>query len=149
MSNQKSPEVKIKIRQTSNLDLIKKLDSRCFPADDPYPPEGAIWWVAYAGDFPVAFAGLKYLEPYEEGIGYLCRVGVLPAYRGHGLQRRFLQLREKKAIKLGIETIITYTVPENFPSINSLIRGGFMFYDPDYAWAGKSGKDAFYFIKQL
>ena len=141
-------KVTINIKQTKNSKLIRSLDNRCFPSDDPYPPEGAIWWLVTCGEFPVGFAGLKVL-PNEPTVGFLCRAGVLYSYRGNKLQQKLLKVREKMAIKLGLKQLITYTSSVNYASISSLIKQGYKFYSPENPWAGKEGKDAFYFIKDL
>lgn len=65
---------------------------------------------------------------------YLSRVGVLEPYRGQGLQRRLITVRERKAKSLGKTVSITDTT-FNVPSANSLIRSGYLLYKPDFPWA--------------
>ena len=113
--------------------VVASMDSECFPSDDPYPIEGAYWWIAEEDGQPVAFAGLKLLD---EGFGFLCRAGVLPAGRGRGLQRRLIRARMSYARRIGIRSLCTYTVPDNPVSSNNLIRCGFQLYRPPALWAG-------------
>jgi GNAT superfamily N-acetyltransferase len=91
------------------------------------------WWLAWSGKTPVGFAGLR-LAAATPGTAYLNRSGVLLAHRGHGLQQRFIRLRERKAIKLGLNRMISDTSANN-PSANSLIREGYQLFDPDWKWA--------------
>lgn len=100
----------------------------------PDLPRG-YWWLVYAPDaaLPVAFCGLTEALA-TPGTGYLKRAGVLRAYRGQGLQRRLITVREKKARKLGLDTMITDTT-DNPPSANSLIHAGYRVFEPAYRWA--------------
>lgn len=107
-------------------DSIRRLDRRCFPADDPVVLTGAWWWVAYDGATPVGYAGLK----PEGGDRYsLVRVGVLAAYRGCGLGRRLLKVRMALARRLSKHGVLkTYVWANNPESANNLIRQGFRVY---------------------
>jgi len=129
---------KIKIRRTEDLDTVAKIDGLCFDPLYDYPAhtEGCIWWLAYDGDKPIAFAGLKRLVE-NEGLAYMCRVGVLKEYRGQGLQQRLIHARVNWCRRQkGIYGVITYTIPSNVASSNNLIKCGFKLYRPDYKWEG-------------
>lgn len=94
------------------------------------------WWLVYEGDTrtnPMAFCGLTHAVA-TPGAGYLKRAGVLKAFRGQGLQRRLITVREKKARRLGLDTMLTDTT-DNPPSANSLIRAGYRIFEPHYRWA--------------
>jgi GNAT superfamily N-acetyltransferase len=106
------------------------------------------WWLAYAKldwvttkDWsglpstyePIAFCGLTHALS-TPGTGYLKRAGVLKAYRGQGLQRKLITVRERKARKLGLDTMVTDTT-DNPPSANSLIKAGYRIFEPAYRWA--------------
>lgn len=93
------------------------------------------WWIAYHDREPVGFAGIT-PSTIGPGVGYLKRAGVLPAHRGHGLQRRLLKVRERKARELGWASIITDTT-DNVPSANNLIRAGYRLFEPQ-PWAFRS-----------
>lgn len=91
-------------------------------------------WLVYSGSSgPVAFALLCRSSTAPNG-GYLSRVGVLEPYRGNGLQKRLIQVRERKARSLGWTVLVTDTTG-NIPSSNSLIRAGYTLYQPDFPWA--------------
>lgn len=113
------------------------LDSECFPEDAPVDTAGTTWWVVrLTGVGPVAFAGIRYWP--ADDCGYLCRAGVIPGHRGHGLQRRLIRARLRYAAKQGWSACYTYTVPDNLASANSLIRAGFKLWRPIRPWGGKS-----------
>lgn len=116
----------------------------CFPSDAPYVPEKGWWWLAKEGDTLAGFAGLTPSARWAD-TGYLARAGVLPAYRGHGLQKRLIRVRLAKARKLGFKWVITDT-RLNPASANSLIACGFRMYQPSDPW---SFKDACYWRIKL
>lgn len=101
--------------------------------------ERGYWWLvhdrtdAWSSPDPVAFCGFTHAL-HTPGAGYLKRVGVLKAYRGQGLQRRLITVRERKARTLGLVTMLTDTT-ENPPSANSLISAGYKTFEPAYRWA--------------
>lgn len=111
------------------------------PLVRPDLPRG-YWWLVYhpqpgymEDHHPIGFCGLTHALA-TEGSGYLKRAGVLKAYRGHGLQRKLITVREKKARKLGLTTMLTDTT-DNPPSANSLIAAGYKIFEPAYRWAFK------------
>ena len=108
--------------------LLLYLQKKCLPADEPYDTDFGWWWIIYEKDKPVGFAGLVRSSQWID-TGYLCRSGVLPAYRGLGLQKRLIGVRIKKARSLGYNWLISDT-NENPPSSNSLINQGFKLYEP-------------------
>lgn len=91
------------------------------------------WWLAYH-DFktPVGFAGI--VKVPHENLGYLKRAGVIPSFRGQGLQRRFIRVREIRARKNGWARVVTDTT-SNVASANSLIGAGYRLYSPAHPWA--------------
>lgn len=137
--------VQVRIRSVDGLeeaDSLEYMQLACLPTDVLYPTNYGFWWIAYDGSDHVAFAGLKVL-PYDTG--YLCRSGVMPKYRGLGLQARLIRARQIKARSVGLTTIVTDT---NFnpASANSLIRCGFKTYIPSEPW---SFSTAIYWKKTL
>lgn len=101
------------------------------------------WWLVWDADIPsiykpapVAFCGLV-PAVNTPGAGYLKRAGVLPAFRGHGLQGKLIRVRETKARRLGLTTMLTDT-KDNPASANSLIRAGYKIFEPAYRWAFQS-----------
>lgn len=122
------------------------------PLVRPDLPRG-YWWLAYdkaqwanysTPANPVAFCGLTHALS-TPGTGYLKRAGVLKAYRGQGLQKRLITVRERKARKLGLDTMVTDTT-DNPASSNSLIGAGYRLFEPAYRWAFKN---SLYWRKQL
>jgi GNAT superfamily N-acetyltransferase len=110
------------------------------PKVRPDLPRG-YWWLVYCTSYPVehdprgpvGFCGLTHALA-TPGTGYLKRAGVLKAYRGHGLQRKLITVRERKARKLGLTTMVTDTTG-NPPSANSLIKAGYRIFEPRDKWA--------------
>lgn len=126
-----------------DFSLIRSLDRQCFPEDSP-PRGDGWWWVVWAEDLPVAYAGLVRSRQYPD-VGYLCRAGVAESHRGRGLQRRLIRVRLKKAKQLGMVAVVTDT-RQNPASANNLIHCGFRIYQPSNPW---SFKDAIYWAKWL
>jgi len=113
--------------------LLCTLQTSCLPGDTVYEPTHGWWYVAYSqGMVPVGFAGIVPSIRWSD-CGYLCRAGVLPTHRGHGLQKKFIRARVKKARQLGWSWVITDTY-DNPASANSLIPVGFRMFDPTKPW---------------
>jgi len=124
---------KVDIRNPAMVSLLIYLQKQILPADVPYKPDRGHWWVAYAEDGkPVAFAGLVRSIKWSD-TGYLCRAGVLDQFTGHGLQKRLISVRIRKAKELGWNWLITDTT-NNPASSNSLINCGFKIYKPGQPW---------------
>jgi GNAT superfamily N-acetyltransferase len=136
----------IRIRRVADYRAAAAMDLLLFPGDDPIDdPDSHIWFVGFEAGKPVCYASLKLLP--NESSAFLSRCGVLRSHRGQGLQKRLLRARERAAKAEGCTGhLITYTVPENAPSINSLTSCGFKAYIPPYNWAGD---DVVYFRKKL
>jgi GNAT superfamily N-acetyltransferase len=115
-------------------DTLRDLHTLCFGTRAPQvkPQDEGYWWITRLGDEPVAFCGMLASKQWA-ATGYLHRVGVLPAHRGKGLQQRLIAVREAHARKLGWTHTITDTT-ENTPSSNSLIRRGYVLYEPAKPW---------------
>lgn len=125
-------------------ETIHELQRETLPLDVPIQTEFGHWWLVFHDGKPVAFAGL---DPYTQtpNVGYLCRAGVLPAHRGHGLQRRLIRVRERKARVLGWRVLVTDTIT-NPHSANNLIACGFRLWEPPKPWANNG---AIYWRKEL
>jgi ribosomal protein S18 acetylase RimI-like enzyme len=98
------------------LDLSLGLGRECPPSAD------TDWWGAWDGSELVGYAGGRLIDT---GAYYLSRAGVVPEYRGRGLQKRLIRVRVARARKLGAPRVVTYTNPINAASNNSLIACGF------------------------
>ena len=137
----------IAIRRADEEDWedILEADAVCLPDDARPALEGAAWWVAENehGDL-AGYAGAKLCKD-SPGCVYLCRAGVLPAFRGHQLQRRLVRARERWARAAGNAYIVTDTY-RNPASANTLIACGFKMYQPAVPW---SYPDACYWWRSL
>jgi GNAT superfamily N-acetyltransferase len=117
-------------------DILRELHEAVFLDSAPQiDPERGHWWLAYAIDERRELAGFCGLTPTfaDPAIGYLKRAGVLRPHRGQGLQRRFVRVREAKARRLGMHSIITDT-SDNPSSANNLISCGYRMYSPEHPW---------------
>jgi GNAT superfamily N-acetyltransferase len=101
-------------------------------------PEEGEWWIAYDGDprehVVVGFGGCRTARGDEKAL-YLCRAGVVPAYRGLGIQRKLIKERERFARAHGYERVITDCTSDNIASANTLIKTGFKLWKPPHPWA--------------
>jgi RimJ/RimL family protein N-acetyltransferase len=142
----------LRVRKCRDLELIERLDKQIFGEDSEtacagkYDSPKCTWWVAWDGEEPAGFAGLRTFSEAGEQHGYLNRAGVVKAYRGQGLQKALIRVRASEARRLGLTMIVTYTERYNYPSANSLARCGFQLYTPKGPWGLK---DALYFRKIL
>lgn len=135
---------RVDVRNTIVQQAITAMDRECFPADAKLVPSDGQWWVAFNGKEEAGFAGIS-LAVSQYNSGYLCRAGVLPRFRGHGLQARLIRLRLKYAKSQGWSRVITDT-HANPVSSNNLIRCGFRLYTPTYPW---SFANALYWTKNV
>jgi GNAT superfamily N-acetyltransferase len=126
-------------RDDVTRDVIFRGEMSCFPADTPYVlKSNHAVWLAHAppnslGD---TLAGYAAMVEHGPAAGFLARCGVLPAYRGQGLQRRLIRARVAHARRIGLKTVYTYTIIRNPASSNNLIKSGFALYRPEWRWAG-------------
>ncbi len=109
---------------------IRRMDALCFPVDEPPIIAGAEWWIGWDGATAAAYCAWKAVEHDGVTVGFHYRVGVMPDYRGHGLQRRMLRLREAKMREQGLRAAVTYTDADSAASMRSLIAEGYRPYAP-------------------
>lgn len=128
----------------SDREDILEADRVCLPHD--YPPEwdGAVWWVLEDGGRVAAYCAARPSESTPGGV-YLCRAGVLPEYRGRGLQRRLVRVRERWARAHGYTACVTDTY-RNPASSNNLIACGYRLWTPKQPWSYAS---ACYWFRRL
>lgn len=120
---------KANTRDQLTVSLLIRMQRECLPGDAPLMPQAGLWWIAYSHDgYPAAFASMKPSARWEK-TGYLSRSGVLPSFRGNGIQKRMIRVRLKTAKKLGWHWVLSDT-SENPESSNSLISCGFKMYEP-------------------
>ena len=102
------------------------------------------WWIASEDGKEAGFIGYVPSTHYAK-TAYFYRVGVLPKYRGMGLQRRMMLVMERHARLMQYRAIVTDTM-ENIPSANNIIACGYKLFAPAEPW-GHAG--ALYWRKQL
>jgi GNAT superfamily N-acetyltransferase len=110
----------------------------------PVPSHEGHWWVVYHAGSLVGFAGMKKSESTPNA-GYFQRSGVMKDHRGHGLQRRLISARERKARKLGFTQLVTDTT-DNFYSARNIKRAAFEEFTPLVPWGSK---ETIYWRKRL
>lgn len=116
----------------NNRLVITKLQRLCLPDDEPYFPDRGWWWFGLDKEQTIAFCLLTPSSRWSDTV-YLARSGVLPAWRGQGLQKRMINLREKFARTKGYRWVVSDTT-DNLPSANSLISRGYKLYSPRSPW---------------
>jgi GNAT superfamily N-acetyltransferase len=127
--------VKFKRLKTIDSDAKAKLvllQTVCLPLDEVVFPRDGIWWIGHDNSQPVAFCLLAPSKQWKD-TAYLARSGVLQNWRGKGLQKKMILLRERHARKLGYTWIVSDTT-DNPPSANSLARKGYQMFEPTKPW---------------
>jgi GNAT superfamily N-acetyltransferase len=134
------------IRKVDSLDVltlkaVESMHAQLFPEstwDGARVPANSELWVAFdvSGAKPreAAFACMRPALSTPLG-GHLYSAGVLPRYRGHGLQKRLIRKRIAAARARGWTCLVTETIYDNCPSANSLIACGFRQFKPERAWS--------------
>lgn len=124
--------------------VMKELDKICFPTDFPADTSYGVWWLAWDGDKAAGYAAIN--PPLEGVRPYLSRAGVLPEYRGQGIQKRLIRARLAYARKQGWREVVTDTSKDNVMSSNNLIGCGFRLFRPEVPWSFESG---LYWVRKL
>jgi len=109
---------------------ILPMDGVCFPLDEPPTIVGAQWFIGWDRETPVAYCAWKAVGHDGVAVGFHYRAGVLPEYRGHGLQRQMLRLRETRMREQGLAVAVTYTDADGAASMRNLIAEGYRPYVP-------------------
>jgi GNAT superfamily N-acetyltransferase len=126
------PRVLVRAAKPEEIDDLEELDKATLPECPPSLETD--WWGAWCGGELVGYAGGQLTA--DGTAYYLSRSGVLPAFRGRGIQKRLIRVRLKYAATLGLEWAVTYTATYNPASANALIACGFRAFLPAYQWAG-------------
>lgn len=121
----------IRIRQTTDTTVIRRLRAATMPGTAALTADeldNATWWIATSNSSyhrsPIAYGGLCLRGDDLE----LLSSGVLPAYRGRGIQTRLIRARLRYARACGYTRIQTYAAINNIPSQRALIKCGFQPY---------------------
>lgn len=125
--------------------LLAGLQKSVLPDDHPANTGLGWWWVIEVDNKPAGYCGMHPSMQWSD-TGYLCRAGVLEQFRGNGLQRKMISLRERAARRVGFKWLISDTARWNLASANSLAGSGFKLFTPSRPW---SFKDALYWRKQV
>ncbi len=129
--------MKFKIRWTHRIDTVYQLHDIIFPGDELPELENAIHWVVYdENDTPVGFTILRELSGLNKGSYFLSRAGIIKRCRGKGIHRRLVKVRENYVKNDGGGTLVTYVAYSNPSSYCSLIRSGYLVYEPDCKYVG-------------
>lgn len=131
-------------RDQKTASALLWLQLEVLPSDAPLDPSQGHWWIGYDNGAPVAFCCVQQSVRWSD-CGYLSRAGVIRAYRGSGLQRRLIRVRERKARDLGWNWLVSDTY-RNPASANTLIACGYRTFLPSKPW-GFDG--AVYWRKKL
>jgi GNAT superfamily N-acetyltransferase len=133
-----SPIVRVRPVDGSDIEIAEQIHAMhmaCFSYDiEQRSLDHGHWWVGYEDDEPVCFAGLWPSKIWPDKAGYLVRAAVMPEWRGIGLQRRLVRVRERKARSLRMSFLVSDTC-DNPPSSNNLISCGFRMFEPPKRWA--------------
>ena len=128
-------ESRIRKANTTKLairSLLKDMQLETLPSDTVYDVTKGHWWILYVDYEPAGYCGLVPSKQWQD-TGYFCRAGIREAYRVHGLQRKLIKTRIRKARELGYNWLITDT-NDNPASANNLIACGFRMITPSKPW---------------
>lgn len=101
---------------------LRWLDAEIFPLDLPSEIGTANWFLGWDNDNAVAFCGWKPYMLDTELVGFHYRAGVLSDYRGLGLQRKMVALREDEMRRSNLKIAVTYTETYSAASMINLIN---------------------------
>lgn len=130
----------IRFAEASGLDAerwIRWMDGEVFPDDKPVTFHGSRWFIGWHGETPACYAAWRPHYPtvdlnplhLPKPLGFLYRAGVMPLYRGKGLQAKLIGVREVDMRIAGVEVAATYTNPDSAASMRSLIACGYRPYE--------------------
>jgi hypothetical protein len=115
------------------IDLLTDLHRTTFLGSAPLPEfDVGHWWIASRRQTPVGFAGIV-PAVVMPGCGYFCRVGVVRAHCGQGLQLRLMRVMEWRARRSGWHSVVSDTT-RNVVSANNFIRAGYRLFEPKSPW---------------
>lgn len=137
---------KFRLKRTHDMELIDYLHKLIFPSDELYKTENkAYYWIVYDQDLKIP-AGFCIGTDIGDNTMFLARAGLLDFACGNGLHKRMMRVLEKLARKIGIKTILTYTVLSNIRSSHNLQKYKYMLYAPEYNYVGNN---CLYWRKEL
>lgn len=105
-----------------------------FPAlQDRHLVNGFWWFVDHLVFGTIGFAGMVPFEPFPR-VGYLKRAYIAPDNRGHGLQRRLIEVRIEKARMLGWTQLVSDCHHDNVHAARNFAAAGFEQCRPEQPW---------------
>jgi len=124
--------------QPSSVETIHRMHRECFPDREVWwpGPDGTAWFIVFDGAEPAAFCALS-PGPLPATGAHTCwmsRAGVLPRWRGDGLQSRMIAHRETVALAHGWTTVVTNVNRDNPHSMNNFIDAGYRPFWPAQPW---------------
>lgn len=127
--------VPVDTEKTAGCAELMAVQALCFPHDAPVNVTEGLWWIARGptGE-PAGFAGMALWAGGDPLTAYLSLAGVVPEFRGQGLQKRLIRARLTKAKQLSLRRVVTDTTTSNPASVNSLIACGFRQFLPEHPW---------------
>lgn len=137
--------------------LVRYMDAECFPNDTPFSWDNAHFIIGrhYESELACYCAWKDVAQSGFETMGYHYRVGVMHNFRGSGLQKEMLAIREKAMKYSKLRKAVTYTDADGAASMNSLIKAGYKTYIPKVdgpllSGEGRMGRVGFvHWIKDL
>lgn len=114
--------------------------------EDHWPGDDHTYWALNDGKSPVGLTSAVFRP--EKGYVYLSYAIIIPILKVKGLQRRLIRHRLNWGKRQGAIYAVTYTLPDNYPSMINLLRCGFQFAKEPRGWLGY-GPTVQYFEKQL
>jgi hypothetical protein len=133
------------IANRHTIEHLNSLSPEIFPTLTARHLERGHWWLVYAGDDAVGFAGLVPMTPFPN-VGYLKRCLVRSGHHGHGLQHRLMAARELKARQLGWTMLVSECLESNSFSARNFARAGFIQVIPEQKWGAEG---SVYWVKVL
>lgn len=114
--------------------LLTRLHEESFPGYIVTDFRVGEWWLVETDGQAAGFCALWPSITLPGTAGYLARSAVRPQWRGHGLQRRMITLRERRARQHGWLLMLSDSVHGNWASANNLIRAGYTLWQPPRPW---------------
>lgn len=141
----------VRIVPTLEVELVRAIDRAVLPGNYFEDPDmGNLYWLAELRDkTPVGYCSVRPTQYDPTHTAFLSRSGVLPPYRGQGLQRRMIRVRVAWARRMSFQHVITYCGTYNVPSATNLIKEGFRPWWPPDSIGPWAGEDVIYFRKTL
>lgn len=113
----------VRVRKTrKNRQALRAIHVECFRDFALLPTRNEYWWIAYVDDCPVAFASVRICG--RKARFHAC--GVMPEFRGRGLQTQFLKERLAFVQERGCQEALAVTEQDNEHSMRNLESFGFV-----------------------